>query len=101
MSDNTNTPRVALVTGGSGGIGHAIIDRLVADGFAVAVHYSGNAQRAQSIVDDVTAKGGRAIFVRGDVADEVAMADAFDAVETEFGGIDVVVNTAGIMILSP
>jgi 3-oxoacyl-[acyl-carrier protein] reductase len=101
MSSNTNTPRVALVTGGSGGIGRAIIDRLVADGVAVAVHYSGNAQRAQSIVDEVTAGGGRAISVRGDVADEIAMADVFDAVEAEFGGIDVVINTAGILVLSP
>jgi 3-oxoacyl-[acyl-carrier protein] reductase len=100
-TDTSATPRVALVTGGSGGIGHAIVQRLTADGFAVAVHYAGNAQRAQDIVDEVVAGGGRAIAVGGDVADENAMAAAFDAVETELGGIDVVVNTAGIMILSP
>lgn len=101
MSSTTTTPRVALVAGGSGGIGRAVVERLAADGYAVAVHYAGNAARATEIVDQVTAAGGRAIAVGGDVADETAMAAAFHAVEAAFGGIDVVVNTAGIMLLSP
>ncbi|TWV55414.1 SDR family oxidoreductase [Streptomyces misionensis] len=101
MSSTTTTPRVALVTGGSGGIGRAVVERLAADGYAVAVHYAGNAARAAEIADQVTAGGGRAIAVGADVADETAMAAAFDAVEAAFGGIDVVVNTAGIMLLSP
>ncbi|WP_040801266.1 SDR family oxidoreductase [Nocardia higoensis] len=101
MSSANPTPRVALVTGGSGGIGRAVVDRLAADGFAVAVHYAGNAERARKIVDAVTDRAGRAISVSGDVADEAAMANAFDVAEAEFGGIDVVVNTAGIMVLSP
>ncbi|MEW2290119.1 SDR family oxidoreductase [Streptomyces sp. NPDC047841] len=96
----TNT-RVALVTGGTGGIGRAVVDRLVQDGVAVAVHYAGNKARADEAVEAVRARGGRAIAVGGDVADEVAMTAAFDAVEAEFGGIDVVVNSAGIMLLSP
>ncbi|MBE1875353.1 SDR family oxidoreductase [Myceligenerans pegani] len=98
----SNTPgsRVALVTGGSGGIGQSVVERLVADGFAVAVHYAGNKQKAQTLVEKVTTSGGQAIAVGGDVADENAMASAFDAVEQAFGGVDVVVNTAGIMILS-
>ncbi|MGW3460447.1 SDR family oxidoreductase [Streptomyces olivaceoviridis] len=96
----TNT-RVALVTGGTGGIGRAVVDRLAEDGFALAVHYAGNKAKADEAVKAVEARGGRAIAVAGDVADEVAMAAAFDAVEAEFGGIDVVVNTAGIMLLSP
>jgi 3-oxoacyl-[acyl-carrier protein] reductase len=99
MSNTTDT-RVALVTGGSGGIGESVVERLVADGFAVAVHYGGNKQKADTVVEKVTAEGGRAIAVGGDVADEKAMVSAFDAVEQAFGGIDVVVNTAGIMILS-
>ncbi|WP_225847464.1 SDR family oxidoreductase [Streptomyces sp. HPF1205] len=99
MTD-TNT-RVALVTGGTGGIGLAVTHRLAKDGYAVAVHYAGNKAKADEAVAAITAQGGKAIAVRGDVADEEAMAAAFDATESEFGGIDVVVNTAGIMLLSP
>lgn len=100
MSDTTS-PRVALVTGGSGGIGHAVVERLARDGFAVAVHYAGNKDRADDLVEAITADGGRAIAVGGDVADEQDMAAAFDAVEAAFGGIDVLVNTAGMMRLGP
>ncbi len=100
MSTTSISDRVALVTGGSGGIGRAVVQRLAADGFAVAVHYAGNQARAEELVSEVTANGGRAIAVGGDVADEQAMAAAFDAVDSAFGGIDVVINTAGIMILS-
>jgi 3-oxoacyl-[acyl-carrier protein] reductase len=77
------------------------VERLSRDGFAVAVHYAGNAERAEQIVKAITEDGRPAITVGGDVADERAMAAAFDAVEAAFGGIDVVVNTAGIMLLSP
>jgi 3-oxoacyl-[acyl-carrier protein] reductase len=99
MADTTS--RVALVTGGSGGIGEAVVRRLVKDGFTVAVHYAGNKAKADALVDEVAAAGGGAIAVGGDVADEDAMARAFDATESAFGGIDVVVNTAGIMVLGP
>jgi len=97
----TQTLRVALVTGGSGGIGRAVVERLAADGIAVGVHYAGNRAKAEETVAAVVAAGGLAIAIGGDVADEGAMSAAFDAVEAEFGGIDIVVNTAGIMILSP
>ncbi len=98
---STTESRVALVTGGSGGIGRAVVQRLAADGFTIAVHYAGNAARAEQLVDEVAAAGSKAIAVDGDVADEQAMAAAFDAVEAAFGGIDVVVNTAGVMVLGP
>src|SRR4051812_29820632 len=101
MNRTSSTRRVALVTGGSGGIGKAVINRLVEDGFAVAVHYAGNAAKAEAIAGEVSSKGGEAIAVGGDVADEVAMKAAFEATTAAFGGIDVVVNTAGIMLLSP
>jgi 3-oxoacyl-[acyl-carrier protein] reductase len=99
MTDN-NT-RVALVTGGTGGIGLAVTNRLAQDGYAVAVHYVGNKAKADETVETIKAQGGKAIAVSGDVAAAEPMAAAFDAIEAEFGGIDVVVNTAGIMLLSP
>ncbi|WP_213453705.1 SDR family oxidoreductase [Rhizomonospora bruguierae] len=95
------TTRTALVTGGSGGIGSSVVERLARDGFAVAIHYAGNADRAEKLAATVREHGGRAITVGGDIADEVAMAAAFDRIDAELGGVDVVVNTAGIMLLSP
>lgn len=93
--------RVGIVTGGTGGIGEAVTRRLADDAMAVVVHYSGNREKAEEVVASITATGGQAIAVGGDVADEAAMADAFDAAREAFGGIDVVVHTAGIMPLAP
>jgi 3-oxoacyl-[acyl-carrier protein] reductase len=95
------TNRIAIVTGASGGIGHSVAVRLAQAGMAVAVHYAGNRDRAQAVVDEIVASGGRAMVVSADVADEAEVTALFDQVETEFGGVDVVVNTAGIMLLSP
>jgi 3-oxoacyl-[acyl-carrier protein] reductase len=93
--------RVALVTGGSGGIGRAVATRLAADGFAVAVHYSGHAERADEVVHGIRAHGGSAGAVQADIGDTAAVERLFDTVDEAFGRLDVVVNTAGIMILSP
>ncbi|CKI28994.1 SDR family oxidoreductase [Mycolicibacterium smegmatis] len=95
------TQRVAIITGASGGIGHDVAVRLARAGMAVAVHYAGNRDRAQQTADEITALGGAATVVTADVADEQQVAALFDEVESEFGGVDVVVNTAGIMTLAP
>ncbi|WP_019819546.1 SDR family oxidoreductase [Saccharomonospora saliphila] len=96
-----HSDRVALVTGGSGGIGRAAVERLAAEGYSLVVHYAAGRDRVDEIVRAVTAAGGRAIPAGGDVADESAMAEVFDTAEREFGGVDVVVHTAGIMPLAP
>lgn len=93
--------RVAVVTGGSGGIGGAVARRLAADGMPVVVHHAGSRERAEEVVAAITAAGGRAMPVRADVGDPAEVAALFDAAEENYGGVDVVVNTAGIMLLSP
>ncbi|MGW3361081.1 SDR family oxidoreductase [Streptomyces bungoensis] len=93
--------RVAIVTGGSGGIGSAVAHALAANGMSVVVHYSGSAERAEKVVASIQESGGAAVAVSGDIADETAMTALFDTAERRFGGTDVVVNTAGIMLLAP
>lgn len=93
--------RVALVLGGSGGIGRTVVAKLVEEGYAVGVHFSSSESKANELVEEILADKGHAISVEGDVANEIEMNMAFDQVETAFGGIDVVINTAGIMLLSP
>ncbi|MET9444106.1 SDR family oxidoreductase [Streptomyces sp. NPDC006610] len=95
------SPRVAIVTGGSRGIGRRTVGRLAADGYAVVVGYAGNRDEAEAAVKEAVTSGGRAIAVRADVADEHAVAALFDAAEAEFGGVDVVVHAAGRMHLAP
>ncbi|CAM3955901.1 SDR family oxidoreductase [Kibdelosporangium persicum] len=93
--------RVAIVTGASGGIGREVAQRLATDGMTVLVHYSGNKGRADETVEKITEAGGTASAFQADVADETQIAALFDEVERLYGGVDVVVNTAGIMLLSP
>jgi len=98
---NPKPTRVAIVTGGSGGIGREICVRLAADGMTVMVHYGGNAVRAAEVLDAITAAGGTAASYGADVADELQVAAMFDEVQRLYGGVDVVVQAAGIMLLSP
>jgi 3-oxoacyl-[acyl-carrier protein] reductase len=95
------TQRVAIVTGGSRGIGRAVAERLAGDGLAVVVDYAGNTDAAEQTVQAITDAGGTALAMQADVADEVAVAALFDRAETEFGGVDVVVNSAGRLALAP
>ncbi|MHC3470917.1 SDR family oxidoreductase [Streptomyces sp. 7R007] len=101
-TDTVAAPRrVALVTGGSRGIGRAVAERLAREGLSVAVNYASDSASAQETVKAITAAGGQAIALQADVADEHAVASVFDQVEAEFGGIDVVVNSAGRAALAP
>ncbi|MFJ2259572.1 SDR family oxidoreductase [Streptomyces sp. NPDC087844] len=99
-STSTST-RVAIVTGGSRGIGRESAERLAADGFAVVVNFAGNQAEADKAVGAITEAGGRAFAFQADVADETEVAALFDAAESTYGGIDVVVHAAGVMTLAP
>ncbi|MEU9328273.1 SDR family oxidoreductase [Streptomyces canus] len=93
--------RVAIVTGGSRGIGRQIAQQLAADEFAVVVGYAGNKDAADEAVRAIEEAGGTAYAARADVADETEVAALFDLAESTYGGIDVVVHAAGRMPLSP
>ncbi|MFZ4833329.1 SDR family oxidoreductase [Rouxiella sp. Mn2063] len=95
-----NSGKVALVTGASRGIGASIAERLAQDGFTVIVNYSRGAAEADALVEKIELAGGRAISAQGDVSDAAAVARIFASAEQAFGGIDVLVNNAGIMTLS-
>ncbi|CAM5254592.1 SDR family oxidoreductase [Streptomyces violaceorubidus] len=106
MTTNTNQntvtdARVAIVTGGSRGIGRAVAQKLAEDGLAVVVNYAHGAEAADEAVAAITGAGGRAVAVQADVAEEKEVGALFDRAEEEFGGVDVVVNAAGRMTLSP
>ncbi len=95
------TGRVAIVTGGSRGIGRACAQRLARDGIAVVVAYASNEAEANAAVAEAVAQGSKAFAVRADVADEQDVARLFDETTRAFGGVDVVVHAAGRMELAP
>lgn len=92
--------KVALVTGGSRGIGAAVVERLARDGFTVVINFAGSTAEAEALAARVTRAGGRALTAQADVSDSAAVARMFEAAETAYGGVDVLVNSAGIMKLS-
>jgi 3-oxoacyl-[acyl-carrier protein] reductase len=93
--------KIAIVTGASRGIGHSIAKRLAADGFAVVVNYAGNSTAAQETVDEIRKADGEALAIKADVADPTEVKQLFDKTIEAYGRVDVVVNNAGIMTLSP
>src|ERR1700690_3940278 len=98
MTDKTS--KVAIVTGASRGIGAAVAERLAGDGFTVIINYSASAGPAETLVREIEARGGRALAAKADVSDAGAMRGMFDTAERAFGGVDVLVNNAGIMKLA-
>jgi 3-oxoacyl-[acyl-carrier protein] reductase len=92
--------KVAIVTGASQGIGAAIAERLAADGFTVVINYAGKVTEAEGLAAKIEKTGGRALTAQADVSDPKAVARLWDAAETAFGGVDVLVNNAGIMRLA-
>lgn len=93
--------KVAIVTGGSRGIGKAIALRLAADGFAVAIGYAGNQEQADATVARIVQRGGHAIAVKGNIAEQADITTLFTATQDAFGRIDAVISNAGVMELVP
>jgi 3-oxoacyl-[acyl-carrier protein] reductase len=93
--------RNAIVTGGSGGIGQAVAQRLAHDGFGVVVSYAGNAANADKTVAGLVTRGGRGIAVQANIANPEDVECLFDAAAKALGTVDVVVHCAGIMPLGP
>jgi 3-oxoacyl-[acyl-carrier protein] reductase len=98
MTDKTS--KVAIVTGASRGIGAAVAERLAADGFTAVVNYSGDVKSAETLARKIEGSGGRALAIKADVSDPSAVPEMFDTAEAAFGGVDVLVNNAGIMKLA-
>lgn len=99
MTQSTEN-KVALVTGASGGIGAETARRLARDGFTVIVNYAGSVGPAEAVVREIEAAGGKALSAQADVSDPAAVRRLFDQAEAAFGGVDVLVNNAGLMKLA-
>jgi 3-oxoacyl-[acyl-carrier protein] reductase len=95
------TGKVAVVTASSRGIGRSIALRLGRDGAAVVVTYVASPEKAEAVVKEIIASGGRAIAIQGNVANKTDVTQLFDETEQQLGAIDIVVNVAGISVFKP
>ena len=98
---NANETRTAIITGAARGIGVALAKRLAQDGFAVVINYANSATSADALVEELTASGHQAMAIKADITNADAVKQMFDHAETRFGGVDVIVNNAGIMTTQP
>jgi 3-oxoacyl-[acyl-carrier protein] reductase len=98
MANSNLEQKVAFVTGGSRGIGAAIVERLARAGAAVAFTYQSSEDAAQTLAGRIEAAGGRALALRADVADTDALTAAIDAAAAKFGRLDILVNNAGVFL---
>jgi 3-oxoacyl-[acyl-carrier protein] reductase len=95
------TGKVALVQGGSRGIGAAIVARLAKEGAAVGFTYVSSEVNALELQDSIVANGGKALAIRADSADEKAVRQAVQSTAEAFGGLDILVNNAGVLAIAP
>ena len=101
MSKHNLSGKVALIQGGSRGIGAAIVERLAAEGASVAFTYVSSASKAQTLQDSILAKGGKALAIQADSADAEAIREAVQRTVQAFGGLDILVNNAGVLAMAP
>jgi len=99
--ENKNENRTAIITGASRGIGVALAKRLAADGFAVVINYANSATAAENLTNELKSQGHKAIAIKADISRPDAVTALFDKTITEFGGVDVIVNNAGVMTTQP
>ncbi|OSQ50195.1 SDR family oxidoreductase [Thalassospira alkalitolerans] len=100
MTTPTET-KTAIITGAARGIGVALAKRLAQDGFAVVVNYANSAASADALVEELSASGHQAMAIKADITNADAVKQMFDHAETRFGGVDVIVNNAGVMTTQP
>jgi 3-oxoacyl-[acyl-carrier protein] reductase len=93
--------KVAIVTGGSRGIGRAVVERLGRDGAAVVVNYHSSREAAEAAAAAIQAAGGRALAVQGDVASAGDLGGVYEKAIAAFGGVDIVVNNAARVVAAP
>lgn len=101
MSKHNLSGKVALIQGGSRGIGAAIVERLAAEGASVAFTYVSSASKAQTLQDSILAKGGKALAIQADSADAEAIREAVQRTAQAFGRLDILVNNAGVLAMAP